>query len=279
MRLFLIATLVAPLCLGQAPTATSPDPNMPRPIEAVDSVFMEELTWLEVRDGMRAGKSTAIIATGGIEMNGPYLVTGKHNYVLRATTEAIARKLGNALVAAIVPYVPEGNIDPPSGHMRYPGTISLREETYRALLTDIAASLRTHGFEHIILLGDSGGNVAGMKAVAEDLSKKWAGGKTTIHHVAEHYDYPAVTKWLETQGVKQTDEGHHDDYGITSIMMTVDPNTVRLKQRMAKGKASINGVKLVPVAKTVEIGKRVVEYRASVVAEAIRKAIAASSNR
>lgn len=54
----------------------------PRPIEALESVWIEELTWMEVRDALAAGKTTAIIATGGIEQNGPYLATGKHHYVL-----------------------------------------------------------------------------------------------------------------------------------------------------------------------------------------------------
>jgi creatinine amidohydrolase len=254
-------------------SAVSPDPNMRRPIEAHDSVFIEELTWLEVRDAMRAGKRTAIVATGGVEMNGPYLATGKHNYVLRATTEAIARKLGTALVAPIIPFVPEGNIDPPSEHMRYPGSISVQPDTYKRLLTDIAASLRTHGFEHIILIGDSGGNQAGMKEVAADLSAKWAGGKTSVHFIPEYYDYASVTKWLESQGIRQVDEGLHDDLAMTSMMMAVDPTTVRMKQRIAKGKFSINGVALAPAKKTIALGKRVVDYRAAATVEAIKKAI------
>ena len=146
------------LFFAAVPDPTSPDPNSPRPIEAVDSVFIEELTWMEVRDAIKAGKTTVIIPTGGVEMNGPYLATGKHNYILRATTEAIARKLGNALVAPIVAFVPEGDIEPATQHMRYPGSISLTEETYERLLTDICASLRAHGFAHIVLIGDSGGN-------------------------------------------------------------------------------------------------------------------------
>jgi creatinine amidohydrolase/Fe(II)-dependent formamide hydrolase-like protein len=258
---------------GSSPGATSPDPNMPRPIDARDSVFIEELTWLEVRDAMRAGKTTAIIATGGVEMNGPYLATGKHNYILRATTEAIARKLGDALVAPIVPFVPEGDIDPPTGHMRYPGSISVSQETYKRLLTDIASSLRAHGFKHIILIGDSGGNQQGMKEVAAELAAKWIDGKTKIHYIPEYYDYPGLTKWLESQGVHEIDEGHHDDYGITAQMMVVDPNAVRMKERMAKGKFSINGVKLAPAGKTIEMGKKAVEYRAGVTVAAIRKAI------
>src|SRR5262249_50023195 len=159
-----------------------------------------------------AGKKTILVPTGGVEQNGPYLATGKHNYVLRATTEAIARKLGNALVAPIVPFVPEGDIDPPTGHMKDPGTISLTEETYERLLTDICASLRAHGFEHLVLIGDSGGNQAGMKAVAGRLNTKWAGGKTRVHFIPEYYDYSGVKKWLEEQGIKQKSEGLHDDF-------------------------------------------------------------------
>jgi creatinine amidohydrolase len=258
---------------GASPSATSPDPNMPRPIDAYDSVFIEELTWLEVRDAIKAGKDTVIVATGGIEMNGPYLATGKHNYVLRATTEAIARKLGNALVAPIIAFVPEGDIDPPSSHMRYPGTISLQQDTYKRLLTDIAASLRVHGFKHIVFIGDSGGNQEGMKQVAAEMSSKWTGGGAKIHFIPEYYDYPGLQKWLATQGFPQVDEGHHDDFGISSIMMTVDPNTVRMRQRMAKGKFSINGVSMAPAEKTIAIGKRGVEYRAAATVAAIKKAI------
>ena len=56
--------------------------NMERPIEAHDSVWIEALTMMEVRDLIKEGKTTALILTGGIEENGPYLVTGKHNYAL-----------------------------------------------------------------------------------------------------------------------------------------------------------------------------------------------------
>lgn len=261
---------------GVGPSAASPDIKAPRPIDAYESVFLEELTWMEVRDAMKAGKDTVIIATGGIEQNGPYLALGKHNYVLRATTEAIARTLANALVAPVVAFVPEGTIDPPGGHMKYPGTISLQDSTFKALLADIASSLKMHGFQHVILLGDSGGNQTGMKAVAQELTAKWAGGKTTIHFIPEYYDYAGATRFAESLGIKQTDEGLHDDFVISSIMMTVDPTTVRMKQRIAKNKFSINGVSLAPADKTIAIGRKIVDYRADVTVAAIRKALAAT---
>ncbi|MDB6168177.1 MAG: hypothetical protein JWM88_1041 [Verrucomicrobia bacterium] len=243
-----------------------------RPIAGLDTVFIEEMTWMEVRDALRSGTKTVVIGSGGVEANGPYLATGKHNYVLRATTEAIARKLGHTLVAPIIPFVPEGKIDPPSGMMNYSGSISVTEETFQRLVTDIAASMKTHGFEHIILIADSGGNVDGMKAVAKALSARW-GGKPTIHYIAEYYDYPGVRKWIESQGIHETAEGIHDEYSIASVMMLVDPMYVRMPQRVAAGKFSINGVSLAPLDTTLAMARRIVDYRATVTVDAYHKLI------
>lgn len=250
-----------------------PDANTPRPIDAPDTVFIEEMTWMEVRDALKSGKTTVIVSTGGMEQNGPYLATGKHNYIMQAMAEAIARKLGNALVAPIIKLVPEGNHEPPSGHMRYPGTFSLREETFRSVLVDVCTSLKVHGFENIILIGDSSLNQKGMKEVADALNAKWTEGKTRAHYIPEFYDYPGLAKWLEEQGIKQVSEGIHDDYGISSIMMTVDPRTVRMEQRQAKGLFHINGVDMNPPEKTIEMGKKAVEWRANITVKAILKAI------
>jgi creatinine amidohydrolase len=259
----------------QLPRLKADDPPLDarRPIETLDTVFTEEMTWMEVRDAVAAGKTTAIVATGGVEQNGPYLATGKHNYILRATTQAIARRLGNALIAPIVPFVPEGDIDPPTQHMRYPGTISVSEATFEALLLDICGSLRTNGFKNIVLLGDSGGNQAGMKRVAEKLNDHWGASGPRVHFIAEYYDYDEVAEWLEKEGLHQVPEGYHDDLAVTAILMTVDPNLVRMKERGAAGKFSINGVELAPAAKTIELGKRIVDFRASATVRAIERAI------
>ena len=187
----LAALAAAVMSTRTAPDPVNPDPNSVRPIAAEDTVFIEDMTWMEVRDAMQGGKQTVIIATGGVEQNGPYLVTGKHNVVLRGTTEAIARKLGNALVAPIVPFVPEGDIQPPSSHMKYPGTVSVTEQTYELLLTDICRSFRTHGFKHIVLIGDSGGNQDGMQRVAKKLNVDQRGGR--VHYVPEYYDFASLT--------------------------------------------------------------------------------------
>lgn len=246
----------------------------PRPIEAVNSVWIEDLTWMEVRDALAAGKTTAIIAAGGIEQNGPYLVTGKHNVVLRGACEGIARALGDALCAPVLKLVPEGDIEEKTGHMRYPGTISLREETFRMVLEDVGNSLKAHGFTDIILIGDSGGNQSGLEATALALNERWAGSGATAYYIPEFYDYESVERYMEEElGVVQPiDEGLHDDLYITSLMMVTDPTAVRYEQRVAADKATINGVSIAPKENTIELGKKLMEYRVEQTVEAINAA-------
>jgi creatinine amidohydrolase/Fe(II)-dependent formamide hydrolase-like protein len=248
--------------------------DTPNPLPAATTVWIEEMTWMDVRDALKAGKTTAIVATGGIEPNGPWLVTGKHNYVLHANCDAIARKMGNALCAPIIKHVPEGDIEPPTGHMTSPGTISLREDTFRALLTDTAESLKAHGFKQIFFIGDSGGNQGGQRTVAETLNKKWAGA-TLIAHIQEYYDYASVAKFMEGHGIKETKpENMHDDPIITLNMFIDDPNSVRYDARVKAGKASINGVDVSNKAKNTEWAKQIVAFRADTTIAAINKAIA-----
>jgi len=251
--------------------------NAPNPLAASNSLWMEELTYLEVRDRIREGYTTVIVSTGGIEQNGPFLTTGKHNVILEALCPAMARELGNALCAPIVRFVPEGNIDPPSGHMHYPGTFSVRGETYHALLDDIASSLRQNGFRDIVLLGDSGGNQRGMAAVAQELNERWQGSDARVHFIGEFYTpgWEVTMEYSEKElGVKETrNDGHHDDIWVTAMMVVTDPSSVRFDQRVAAGLASINGIDLTPLEKTVEIGRKMVDYRARYTADVIRTAI------
>ena len=251
--------------------------DTPNPLPAANTVWLEEMTWMDVRDALKAGKTNVIVATGGMEPNGPWLVTGKHNYVLHANCEAIARKMGNALCAPIVKFVPEGGIEPKTGHMTSPGTITAREETFQALLTDIAESLQAHGFKNIIFIGDSGGNQKGQQAVADKLTAKWA-GKALALHIGEYYDYASVAKYMEGQGIKEgTSDSMHDDPIITLNMFIDDPKSVRFDERVKAKKATINGVNVGDRGKNTELAKKIVEFRATKTIEAINKKIAEKS--
>ena len=282
-RYSLLVMLLVVCCPGAAQQATDREREIrekleaPNPLEASESLWIDELTYMEVRDRIAEGFSTAIIPTGGIEENGPYLATGKHNVILRALCPAIAKDLGNALCAPIVGFVPEGSIDPPSGAMHFPGSITVRDETFHALLVDIAESLRLHGFDDIVLIGDSYGNQRGMEDVARDLNNRWRDSGVTAHFVEEYY----APGWEETEkyteevlGIAETsNDGYHDDIWVTAMMMVTDPTSVRYHERVEAGLATINGVRIAPMEKTIALGRKMVEFRAHYAADAIRTAI------
>jgi creatinine amidohydrolase/Fe(II)-dependent formamide hydrolase-like protein len=237
---------------------------------------------------VRAGRTTVIIGTGGVEQNGPYLAGGKHNFVLATVLPEIAKAIGNTLIAPIVKFVPEGRIEPePSGHMRYPGTISLEASTFEALLTDICRSYKAHGFKDIILVGDSGGNQTGMQNVANALNKKWEADTTRVHFLREYYSEDQWSyDFLKSQGVVQIDKtaaagqaadrrtdtrnGMHDDVYYEAQTAVQDPKLIRAEQRIKAGLFTLHGVDLAPVSKTVELGRKLAVYRAGIVAKAFQ---------
>ncbi|MEY4634531.1 MAG: hypothetical protein RJA55_329 [Acidobacteriota bacterium] len=251
--------------------------NAPRPIAALDSVWTEELTWMEVRDAIKAGKTTGLILTGGVESNGPYLATGKHNFILKVVGDAIARKLGNALVAPIVTLEPGR----PDGERVAPGSVFLSQATYRAVLTDMAMSLKGMGFTTVILMGDSGGNQAPMKEVAATLDEKFTAAGTRFLYIPEYYDYTSVQKLVQANGIaeqieigaSQGSDRIHDEYSIDALMALYDPKSIRIDERTKANLTTINGVSLLPMSKTLEMGRKIVELRARLTVDAINQAM------
>ncbi len=150
-----------------------------------DTVLLEELTWTEVRAAIDNGTTTIIVPTAGTEQNGPHVVLGKHKYRMNAGSERIARELGDALVAPVMTYVPEGKIDPPTGHMRYAGTISIPHEVFKSVLEYTARSLKVQDFMDILFIGDSGGNQRGMREVSEALNEEWASEEARVLYISD----------------------------------------------------------------------------------------------
>jgi creatinine amidohydrolase/Fe(II)-dependent formamide hydrolase-like protein len=246
--------------------------TFPRPIEMPDNVWIEELTMLEVRDLLASGTNTALILTGGIEENGPYLTTGKHNHVLKVMGESIAQSFGNTLVAPIVTIEP-GNPESASS----PGGIRLSQETYRAVLRDYATSLKAQGFTNIFMMGDSGGNLRGMQEVADELREAWAGEGVVIAHIPEYYNYQDVLAYQRDElGIDEDPrlEGLHDDYYITTIIMNDDPRHVRFEERVAADKASINDISILPLEKAMWHGRQLIDFRTEATVAAMRAAVA-----
>ena len=211
--LLLFLALVAAPALAQTP----------------DTVFLEELTWPELRAMVAAGKTTIILPIGGTEQNGPHMALGKHNVRVRALSERIARALGNALVGPVIAYVPEGALNPPTGHMRFPGTITIPDDVFRRSLESAARSVRLHGFRDIVFLGDHGSTQAGEKAVAAKLNREWAAAPTRVHAVEEYYRAATVEfrDLLRARGYRPDELGEHAAVPDTSLTLAIDPKLVR----------------------------------------------------
>jgi creatinine amidohydrolase/Fe(II)-dependent formamide hydrolase-like protein len=242
------------------------------------SVFLDDLTWPEVRDAQRAGKTTIIIPVGGTEQSGPQLALGKHNVRVQVLAGRIAEALGTALVAPVVSYVPEGSITPPTGHMRFPGTISISDAAFQGLLDGAARSFKQGGFIDVVLIGDHGGYQGQLKAVAQRLNGAWAGTPARAHFIDDYYrvTQTAYVQALKAKGLTDAQIGLHAGTSDTALMLATNPALVRPDQYAAAAReAPGNGVNGDPRPSTTALGQAGVELIVSHSVAAIRRATTA----
>lgn len=225
--------------------------------------YIEGMTWTEIRDAMQAGKKAVIIPTGGTEQNGPHMVLGKHNYIVTFTAGVLAERLGNALVAPTVQYVPEGNFNSANFGSK-PGVISNPSPDYDNLLEAAARSVKSHGFTEILLIGDSGGNQQGLTNVANKLNEEWKGSGAKVYALTEYYTKSRtdLRAWLlEKFGYDAATAGSHAGITDTSQLMYIRASGVRMNKLAPSGGGPESGVNGDPTKATVEIGKQAVEFK------------------
>jgi len=238
--------------------------------QSPDTVFLEELTWTELRDLVSSGKTTIIVPIGGTEQNGPHMALGKHNRRVQVLSEKIARVLGNTLVAPVIAYVPEGGINPPTEHMRFPGTITVPEEAFEKILESTARSFKQAGFRDIVFLGDHGGYQRAEKAVAARLDREWLATEVRAHAIEEYYraseaEFPQL---LKSKGYREDEVGTHAGLADTSLMLAVDPTMVRTN-RLRQG----DGTHGDPARSNPQLGQLGVDLIVTRTVETIKKAV------
>lgn len=202
------------------------------------TVFLEDLTWTELRDEIHAGKTTIIIPIGGTEQSGPYIALGKHNARVRALSQRIAEGLGDAIVAPVIAYVPEGGYDPPTSHMRFPGTITIPDSAFEETLASAANSFRIHGFTNIVFLGDHGGYQGLLRIVAAHLNREWSHTRARAFVPKAYYETSSVgfDQILRHMGYRNDQIGTHAGLADTSLLLAVAPEMVRLRELRAAPK-------------------------------------------
>src|SRR5512140_130137 len=190
------------------------------PVHAA-TVVLEQMTWPELKQAITEGKTTIIVPIGGTEQNGPHMVLGKHNVRAQALAQRIATVLGNAIVAPVIAYVPEGSIDPPTAHMRFPGTISIPSATFVSLLEAAGRSFRAAGFRDIVCLGDHGGYQREERTAADHLNREWRKSDVRAHAIEEYYRVTETTfrDALKSRGFRDDEIGLHAGVADTSLTL------------------------------------------------------------
>ncbi len=231
-------------------------------------VEMKDMTWVEVRSALDAGYTTVIVPTGGIEQNGPHMVLGKHDYIVAEAARRVAKDVGHTLVAPVVSYVPEGAYDPPTGHMRFPGTMGVPEPVFAGVLEGISRSLKVGGFKLICFIGDHGQSQAGQAEVAQRLSAEWAKDGVRVAAIGAYYDDSAQIARLIAQGRTRAQVGQHASVIDTSELMSVEPKGVDLSRyRSALEDTGVSGD---PTTASAELGSSLLEMRIAAAANEIR---------
>ncbi len=213
----LLAAIVALMlstatAFAQAPAASRVIAGAAKPATA-PLVEFEMMTWPEVKAALAAGKTTALVYTGGTEQRGPQNVNGGHTLMARATARAIALKLGNAIAMPVLAYSPN------RASADLPGTIGLSTEVFGQVLTEIAEQSIITGFKNVILMGDHGGGQPPVfAAVARRLDQKYASKGARVYFCDDVYAKAQrdMEQWLEASGYPRSSHAGIPD---TSEMM------------------------------------------------------------
>jgi creatinine amidohydrolase/Fe(II)-dependent formamide hydrolase-like protein len=250
-------------CLAAAPAVHAAAPA---------TVYLEQMTSPELRDRVKGGATTVLIPIGGTEQNGPQMVLGKHNVRAGVLAGRIAEKLGNAIVAPVIAYVPEGATHPPVGHMRYAGTISISDAAFEGVLEGSARSFKAHGFRDVFFLGDHGGYQSSEAKVAAKLNREWAADPSCrVHALAEYYRVTETSyvQALKGRGHTADEIGVHAGLADTSLSLAVDPALVRadLLSRPPRPEEGVHGD---PRRSTAELGRLGVDLIVNTSVAAIR---------
>ena len=183
-------------------------------------VLLEEMTTSEIREAIQAGKTTVLICNASTEASGPHLAVGKHIVRARYVGERVARELGTALVAPIMPFAPT------SDEYRFPGTVNLPPATFSAVNEAVAESMIKTGFRRVILMGDHDGNQDLLEALAPKMDEIHRPHGVRVFFSGDGFDKSnrEITAYLNEHGYPPSRHGGVSD---SSLSWGVDGAYVR----------------------------------------------------
>jgi creatinine amidohydrolase/Fe(II)-dependent formamide hydrolase-like protein len=238
------------------------------------SVWIDDLTWPEVRDAVAAGKRMAIIYTGSSEQNGPHMVIGKHNFVARHEAQRIAEELGDALVYPVLPFAITGNAAAHTGHMRFPGSVTLPPEVFSGVVRAVAQSALAAGFKVVAMMGDHGGGQNELARVAKELDAQHRPDGARILYIGDLYtkSEAQMAELLAKRGLPGN-ETHAGIRDTSELLYLEKPGEWIRKDKLSEGNEA-NGVRGEPRLASAEIGKLYLDLKVENAVRQIRSLLA-----
>jgi creatinine amidohydrolase len=238
-----------------------------------ESVYIEDMTWQEVRAAIAAGKTSAIVYTGSTEQNGPHLALGKHNFIAHYVAGRIAEQLGDALVYPTLPFAPTGARIGRTGHMRFAGSVSVDPEIFLGIARQVAESALVAGFRNVFIMGDHGGGQSELRLAAEELDKEWSQKGARVHYVPDLY-FKEKEQMRQHLSELQIPYDAHAGTDDTSEVMYIDSEHRWIRRdKLAPSDSKqepITGVEGDPTKATLELGKLFLGYKVSNAVSQIR---------
>lgn len=265
---YLVSFLIsACLCVGQKPAP----------------VRLELMTYPEVYSAIHdQGKTTVLIFNGGTEQRGPHAVLGGHTFIAEAIAEGIARQLGNALVAPVLPFSPTDSFV----KLQWPGTISLPADLYARVNEAMVASLVVAGFKNLVILAEHGGGERELEALARTLDAKYAQQGARVYYCGATLrkgrdDFNAVLREkrlpISTHGgIPDTSELMYlggDEYVRRDKIVAGDPVLAPAEKRDPGVPLVNNGIQGDPRGSSPELGKLDLDIKIADGTEEIRRLI------
>jgi creatinine amidohydrolase len=269
-KTILRASLAGVLALGALSLVATRPLTAPR----TASVDLADMTWIEIRDAIRAGATTVLLPSGGIEANGPHMIVDKHQHIVRLAARMIAAEHGGMLVAPVLPLSPQGDYAPATSNMRWPGTIGVPPEVFESALEGMARSLKAAGFRRIVLIADHGPSQAPQAAVAARLAAQWRSDGVEVIALGAYYaDGDAAQRRILTdRGETAESIGDHAGLQDTAELLYAHPAGVKL-DRLARPFATLepDGSSGRPERATRELGELLIRAKVDAALAALRR--------
>ncbi|WP_201760674.1 MULTISPECIES: creatininase family protein [Nonomuraea] len=187
---------------------------------------LAEMTWRQVEERMAAGARTALFAAGSTEQHGPHLPLLTDTMLGDALAARVAERLPGVVLAPTVPFGVSTH------HMAFPGTVTLDEATFKAVILRCCESLAAHGFETVLVLPSHGGNFAPLAALHAETRGRVGGARLVPYTDLQEF-VGALAEAGRERGFPPEVSGSHAGEAETSIVLALRPDLVDMDRAEA----------------------------------------------